>query len=102
MPLASRRPPRKPNFLHSNVLLDHYHIARGEEGTQLIKEENKVRGKRMFPSPLAATEIAQCFRSPPDVPSPSASTRGGAVGTLPPIPTGNSNNNNPPPAEPQP
>lgn len=42
----------KPNFMRSSVKIDHFDVPSGDEGNQLLRIENNVRGKRIVKPPF--------------------------------------------------
>jgi hypothetical protein len=53
-------PVRKPHFMKSAVVMDHYAIPTGDEGERVKRAENCLRGKRMTGAPYAPT-IGECL-----------------------------------------
>lgn len=46
-------PIRKPNFNKSSVVTDHYHVPTGAAGSEILKKEHDLRGKRVFEKPAS-------------------------------------------------
>jgi hypothetical protein len=59
--------PTKPKFNASSVVLNHFDMPIGSEGTRVVKEESNARGKRMVASPSNGSSMKECLSSLPPI-----------------------------------